>query len=264
MTGPLWSRFEEAIGSGLKNAFEQLNSLQEHINSTRSPAPNGNEGAEGCALIHYWLEIELFVKHCNGGIGYDTFVAKRTLYPLLGYVWILENAAVGKKDQDRCATEIQVYFYTLINCIYNVKAKWHKFVNFDKNKRKCIVSSVLNAEGRRALSDRVDSLYRGIESLCSARRSLVHDICTVSFDPKNRLLRVGPSRFTLAEKNLWNTGKNVARSLSRDDVLRSVEELEKHRRDILSILSNHDFIDIDKLKDKYTDHDGKRMKFGLA
>lgn len=258
---PLLNKFKISIESHLEALLKPLVLLDKKINQIN--LITAKENFDRIALIHYWLQIEMYLKYANGGIGYDTFVAKRFLSQMLSYSWILSNTNTSETEQETCETEIKLNFYILLNCIYNIKEKWHKFMNFDKRDKLSIISSVLNNIGETAINKKLDALYKDINRLCSARDCLVHDISSLHYDKTHNTLIIKKSRFTLSNDNVWET-KKTSYQFNLNSILHSFEKMDKHRMEILLNLSNPEIVDNTKLKKKYQSTEMNGHEFGLT
>jgi hypothetical protein len=259
----LLNKYEKPIDEHLKVLLKPLVYLNKQIAKIKLSTSNGD--IESIALTHYWLQIDMYLKYANGGIGYDMFISNRFLGQMLGYSWILSHANIQETDHEICKTEIKLNFYILLNCIYNIKEKWHKFLNFDKRAKKTIVVSVLNENGQTAINKKLDSLYRDISNACSARDCLVHDISSLYFDQAHNMVKIGKSNFTLSDDNIWKNNKpRTCYQTSLDDILETFIKLETHRKVILQDLSNPELVDCFKLKRKYINSKVNAFEFGLT
>jgi hypothetical protein len=264
MAYSLLSRFEKKLENVLNTSFEPLVILSEQIRKISLNSSNRNSNIDNLPLSFYWLQIDMYLKYANGGIGYDMFIAHRFLWQMQGYLWILSNEDLEDKDKDACKNELRINFYVLLNCIYNIKEKWLKFLNFDKKQTITIMASILNKIGQKALNEKLKLLYKDIKIICSARDCLVHDISKISYDNVHKTLQITQSKFTLSEDKVWKkAGLKTCYKFTGNDILNLFITLENHRKNILLDLSNTLNIDCLKLKEKYLSDKNKSYAFGL-
>ena len=263
MVYSLLNKFEREIEKDLAAFFKPLVSLSEEIEKININSSCRNNKIETLPLLFYWLQVEMYLKYSNGGIGYDMFVAHRFLWQMQSYKWILLNGNLEENEKEKCNTEIKLNFYILLNCIYNIKEKWLEFINF-KKRQNTIFTSILNKKGQKELKGKLNLLYKDIKKICSARDCLVHYICTFYYNEMNKTLQITQSKFTLSEDRVWRkSGKKTCYKFTGQEILNTFIALENHRKKILLDLSNTENIDSFKLKEKYFNETNKSYDFGL-
>lgn len=260
MAWDLWNKYEEELKNDFQKLFEPINTIQIKIDTITINIPDNTSFFDEIAYTLYWRQIERYFILCNGGIGYDKFIAKRFLSQMILYWLILKNKAIDDNEVEICKVEIETAFYIVINCIYNMKEKWHKFLNTTEKKND-IIFTTLNPSGKKLVLDKLYLLYNDIKSFCSARTYLVHDVFSIGFDSKNDLLNIGRSAFTLSEVNLWKNKSKANHKFTVTDAISAIINLENHRYDLLNTLSNTNYLDINKLKEKYYDEKNKQFTY---
>jgi|SRR5690554_5060512 len=261
MAWELWNKYEEEINVDFQTFFDPINSIQDKIDKISLIVPDNLPTYDEVAYTLYWTQIERYFIQCNGGVGYDNFIAKRFLGHMLLYWLILSKKSISNDDVEKCCVEIETAFYVFLNCIYNIKEKWHAFLNTTKEKND-IIFSTLNSKGKDLVLEKLNLLYNDIKKLCYARTYLVHDVFHIRYNRTNALLNIGRSDFTLSEENLWKTkSSSKIHQITVSDALNKFVDLENHRYELLNVLSTIKYVDINKLKGKYLDEKRKQYTY---
>lgn len=251
MTWDLWNKYENEFVDEIEKHLEQIKFAQNKIDKLTFCYPENIVGLNKIIYSLYWSQIQHFFIYCNGGLGYDVFVARRFLSYMLLYWLILTKKTNKDNDVEKCCAEIETAFYIFLNCIYNIKEKWHEFLNTTIEKN-AILYSILNLDGRKIVLDNLNLLYKEIKELCNARNYLVHDVYKIRYNLKKDSILISRSKFTLSENNV--ASKIAEKEIYNFKVLDAIScfhGLEKQRYELLTTLSNSDYIDIEKLKSKY-------------
>jgi hypothetical protein len=263
MAWELWNKYEQLLEKDIQNYFQSINNIQTKINSINIIIPDNVDQNQILAYTSYWSQIKLYFIYCNGGLGYDTFIAKRFLSHMLIYWLISSDKSISDDDKEICYAEIETAFYVILNCIYNIKEKWHKFLNTSKDKN-TIIYSILNSEGQNFILNKLNFIYGEIKNLYCARRCLVHDVYQIFYNRNKDLISIGKSEFTLSEKKVWeNDAKKSIYQFKIIDIFDIYEKIELSRYEILNALSNINNVDLSKLNKKYLDYGGEYYKYSI-
>lgn len=194
----------------------------------------------------------------NGFIGNDYYLLRYSAYNLLLYSEITISEDLTENEHNICQLEIETWFYFFLNCIYNIKEKFEKFVNFNTSECR-LENNILTEEGEKKILNLFKNIFMDISKWCNARGEIVHDNYTIRYDREKQKVIISCFAFNLSTDKI--KGKNrFDFQMTTLEIKKVLESIYYLIDEFLEIMKNTDNIDTQKLKQKFISEDGKSSK----
>jgi hypothetical protein len=207
------------------------------------------KGMQRDVLLWKYERILDSLVYGNSFIGNDYFVLRYVAYELLLFWTIFATGLLSEQEADWAKIEVETKFYLYLNCIYNIKEKFERLTNLHKGEMK---NTVLEDGCPEKLLLLFKEAYQKLEKPCEARRLTVHGVYEITLIADKKLLRVASSSYDLLSQSAYEQKETKLEFLINSDaVLEPVAAIHHLTSEVLSLLSNLDNVDPERLATKF-------------